>query len=144
MYLAGHKVVHTQIIIPTSATKVWSVLTDTSSYSKWHPVIAHVEGRLEPGQQVVSMWTDAEGEKHQIESNVVRYKDERLLNLYGGMPLVLTFDHRFELETVPEGTRVTQFEEYRGIGVLFWDTTRIKTAHAAANEALRAYVMELK
>lgn len=144
MYLAGHKVVHTEIVIPAPPAKVWSVLTDRASYSEWHPVIAHVEGRLEPGQRIVSAWTDAEGEQHRVESDVVRYKEERLLNLYGGPPLILTFDHRFELEPVSEGTRVTQHEEYRGIGVLFWETTRTAAAYAAANEALREYVMGLE
>lgn len=144
MYLAGHKVVHTEIVIPAPTAKVWSVLSDQSSYSKWHPVIAHVEGRLEPGERIVSAWTNAEGEQHKIEADVVRYKEERLLNLYGGTPLILTFDHRYELEPIPEGTRVTQHEEYRGIGVLWWEPTRTSAAHASANEGLRKYVMELK
>ena len=90
------------------------------------------------------MWKDADGEEHRVESDVVRYKNKQLLNLYGGTPLVLTVEQRYELETVPEGTRVTRSEEYRGVGVLFWDTTRERAAYVAANEALRAYVMKLK
>lgn len=142
-YLAGHAIVHTEQIIPATPEKVWQVLIDKRTYGEWHTVIEHVEGRLEPGQHIVSRRTSPDGEQHWIESNVVRFKEERLLNLYGGTPLVRTYDHRFELEPVPQGTRLTQLEEYRGIGVLFDDTEPLRKAYVASNKALSAYVQAL-
>ena len=42
---------------------------------------------------------------------------------------MLTFDHTWRLEAVDGGTRVTQFEEYKGIGVLFWDPAWVEEAY---------------
>ncbi len=33
---------------------------------------------------------------------------------------ILTFNHKWLLDPIDGGTRVTQHEEYRGIDVLFW------------------------
>ena len=56
----------------------------------------------------------------------------------------MTFDHTYLLEAVEGGTRVTQHEEYRGIGVLFWDASWVEPAYSKVNEALRDRVAQLK
>lgn len=65
------------------------------------------------------------------------------LNQVGGIPGVLTFDHTWRLEVVDGGTRVTQSEEYRGIGVLFWDPAWVEEAYEQANFNLRDRVESL-
>ena len=42
------------------------------------------------------------------------------------------------------GTRVVQHEEYRGLGVWFWDASWVEPAYSKANEALRDRVAQLK
>lgn len=56
---------------------------------------------------------------------------------------MLTFDHTWRLEVVDGGTRVTQSEEYRGIGVLFWDPAWVEEAYEQANFNLRDRVESL-
>ena len=55
----------------------------------------------------------------------------------------MTFDPTWSLEPVDGGTRVTQHEEYRGIGVWFWDYSWVESAYARANEALKKRVLQV-
>ena len=141
LYLAGHKSVEAEIVIPAPPSKVWAVITDPDTYADWHPVIRPIAGRLESGQTVTHAMTLEDGSVSEVEAAVVRVEDERLLNQYGGVPLVLTFDHRFELEAVEGGTRLRQHEEYRGIAVPFWDPASVGAGYAEANKRLRAFIM---
>ena len=51
---------------------------------------------------------------------------------------MLAFDHTWRLEPVPGGTRVIQHEEYRGIGVWFWDPAWYEVAYRDGLAALAA------
>ena len=62
------------------------------------------------------------------------------LNQFGGLRGVLTFDHTWRLEPVAGGTRVTQHEEYRGIGVWFWDPAWVEEAYRDALVALERHL----
>mgnify|MGYP005847925209 CR=1 FL=1 len=42
----GHWISHTEIIIDASPKQVWSVLTDTESYSKWNEIILKMDGKI--------------------------------------------------------------------------------------------------
>ena len=55
---------------------------------------------------------------------------------------VLTFDHTWRLEPVADGTRVTQHEEYRGIGVWFWDPAWVEEAYGDGLVALEERLRE--
>ena len=48
------------------------------------------------------------------------------------------------VQSVDGGTRVTQHEEYRGIGVWFWDESWVEPAYAGVNEALGKRVIHAK
>ena len=48
-----------------------------------------------------------------------------------------TADHTWQLDPVEGGTKVTQREEYQGIGVLFLDDVWISAAHRRALIQLR-------
>jgi hypothetical protein len=69
---------------------------------------------------------------------------EKKLNQAGGIPGFLTQDHTYLLEPVDGGTRLTQHEEFRGIYLLFWDTSWIEPAYQKSNENLRGKVAGLK
>ena len=68
--------------------------------------------------------------------------EKKKLNQFGGMRGILTFDHQWLLEPVEGGTKVIQHEEYRGIGVWFWDYSWVEPAYTKANDALKKRVME--
>ena len=49
---------------------------------------------------------------------------------------MLTFNHQYILQPEDGGTRIIQHEEYRGLGVWFWDESWVTPAYASINEAL--------
>ena len=142
--LAGCASVHTEIVIPAPPNEVWAVLTDTARYHEWNPVMVKADGTHREGETVTYQIREPNGEQYPIEASVERVVDKQKLNQCGGAPVILTFDHYWELEEVPGGTRVVQREEYRGVGVLFWDKSWIKLAYARSNKALKHRVLELR
>jgi hypothetical protein len=69
---------------------------------------------------------------------------EKKLKQAGGIPGFLTQDHTYLLEPVEGGTRLTQHEEFRGIVLIFWDTSWIEPAYQKSIENLRNMVAGLK
>jgi len=134
--------VHTSIVIPASPENIWSVLTDPAGYSEWNPVLVPFEGELRQGETVMYRMTDHNGKTSEVEATVIEMVERKTLNQFGGMRGILTFDHSWTLEEVEGGTRVTQHEEYRGIGVWFWDYSWVEVAYSRANEALQKRVLQ--
>jgi hypothetical protein len=144
MYLLGRKSVHTELVIPADSKEVWSVLMDVPAYDEWNPVLIPVEGTFAEGEQLKYHMTQPDGKHTEVQATVRELIEEKKLNQYGGIPGILTFDHTWLLEPVEGGTRVTQHEEYRGIGVLFWNPSWFESAYQRANEALRDRVVHLQ
>ena len=140
--LTGRKSVHTEIVIPAPPEAVWAVLSDPAHFSEWNPVIVDVQGAYREGEQVTNR-VIIDGSESTMASRVVRVEPNRLLNQRGGPSGILTFDHTWQLEPVENGTHVRQREEYRGIGVWFWDASVMEPLYGQANEALRARVLDL-
>ena len=143
MSFIGCATVHTETVIPAAPADVWSVLADASGYEEWNPVLVPLEGELREGETLKYRMTDAEGKQSEVKVEVVKMTREKELNQYGGVWGILTFDHTWSLEPVEGGTRITQHEEYRGIGVWFWDYSWVEPAYARANEALKKKVLEV-
>jgi hypothetical protein len=64
-----------------------------------------------------------------MDAVVKAMEPNRLLNQYGGMGFILTFDHKYTLEPVDSGTNVTIEEYYRGIMVPFWNPSPVEAAY---------------
>lgn len=141
--LFGCATVHTEIVIPAVPADVWAVLSDGSGYKDWNPVLVPLEGEFEQGNVLRYEMTDVEGKKSEVKAEVIEIVEQQKLNQYGGVWGVLTFDHTWMLEPLDGGTKVTQHEEYRGVGVIFWDYSWVEPAYAKANEALKQRVAEL-
>ena len=137
------KAVHTEITIPADPEIIWSVLSDTPGYKAWNPVLVPIEGDLREGEKIKYQMTQPDGKQSEITARVKKMVELRELNQCGGIPGILTFDHKYLLKPVDEGTQVTQHEEYRGIGVLFWDSGWVEPAYRKVNEALRDRVAHL-
>lgn len=137
MSLLAHKSVHSELVHPSRPEEIWTVLMDTDQYEKWNEVLIPIEGRLEKGEEVTYRMISAGGKESIVKARVAALEEARLLNQKGGFPGVLTFDHKYILEPVDDGTKVTIHEDYRGIGVLFWDPTWFGNAYEKANHALR-------
>lgn len=128
--------VHTEIVIPSPPSQVWAVLTDASGYKSWNPVFVEAHGVYREGALVTYLLRQPDGQEYRIEVDVANVSDGVELNQCGGPWGILTFDHRWILEPVDGGTKVTQREEYAGIGVWFWDRDWVEPAYARANVAL--------
>ncbi len=139
---AGCKSVDAQLTIPASPEKIWSVLMDGESYGEWNPVLVEVvEGEFRQGERIKYQMMTESGEAAEVEARVVKLEPDRELNQTGGYWGILTFDHHWILEPVEGGTRVTQHEDYEGIGVLFFDPSWFESAYDRGNHALRERVL---
>lgn len=144
LYFTGRKSVHHEIIIEASPEKVWSVLTDTDSYEQWNPVMKLLEGRVAEGNKVKYQFTQSADSSYDIDSAVKQVIPNKLLNQGGGSPLLLSFDHRYILEPQGRSTKLTIHEDYRGIGVNFWNPTPVEAAYGHLNEAIKKRVESLR
>lgn len=138
--LSGCATVHIETFIPAPPAEVWSELMNGPDYGEWHPVLRPIKGEFRQGETLIYEMTDAKGKKSEVKSRVNEVVDDQKLNQSGGLWGIMTFDHTWTLEAVEGGTRVTQHEEYGGIGVLFWDYSWVEPAYTRANEALKQRV----
>ncbi len=133
----GHKTVHAELVIPASPDRVWAVITDGASYGEWNPILVSAKGEFVEGGTILYEMKNPEGEVYEVDPIVRKVVPERELNQFGGTRGVLTFDHTWLIEPVEAGSKVTQHEEYRGIGVFFWDPAWVEDAYEAGLVALR-------
>ncbi len=141
LVLVGCKSVDAQLTIPAPPAQIWSVLMDGESYGEWNPVLVQVEGEFREGAKLRYQMMTESGEATEVEARVVELDPGRELNQAGGVWGILTFDHHWILEPVEGGTRVTQHEDYEGIGVLFFDPSWFEAAYGRGNRALRDRVL---
>lgn len=137
LILTGRKSVHHEISINASPERVWQVLTDMASYDEWNPTMKLVQGEVTEGNKVIYQFTQDAENASEIPANVKQIIPNALLNQTGGIPLVLTFNHKYILEPVDGGTKVTIHEDYRGIGVNFWNPGPVQNAYERLNIALK-------
>ncbi len=138
----GKKTFHVEIVIPAPPAAVWAVLADARGYADWNPVFTHVAGEFRQGATVKTTVKEPGKPEVAIESEIVRLVQEGELNQFGGIRGFITFDHRWLLEAVEGGTKVTQHEVDRGFWVWFWDSDWVEPAYRKANIALRNRVLE--
>ena len=136
--LFARKSVRAELIIQAEPLEIWVVLTDPTSYSEWNPILVSVEGKFEEGATLSVDMRNPDNSTTTLNPRVKKLVPGSTLNQFGGVPGVLTYDHTWSLEPVDGGTRVVQFEEYRGIGVLFWNPAWVEEAYNGANENLKA------
>ena len=143
LYLTGRKSVHHEITIHATPEKVWSVLTDTQTYESWNPVMKLIEGQIQEGNKVIYQFTQDANNVSQIPSTVKEIIPNQLLNQGGGIPLILTFDHKYILKPTPNGTQLIIHEDYRGIGVNFWNPKPVEEAYGRLNRAIKIHAESL-
>ena len=144
LILTGKKSVHHEIIINANPQKVWKVLTETEKYDEWNPVMKLLEGEIKEGNKVKYQFTQDSENISEIPSKVKEIVPNQLLNQGGGLPLVITFDHKYILEPIQNGTRLIIHEDYRGVWVNFWNPAPVEAAYVNLNKAIKQRVESLK
>ena len=140
LYMLGRKSVHHEIIIHASKEKIWSTLMDTDNYDQWNPVMKLLEGKLSEGNKVKYRFTQDRDQVSDISARVVRIIPNETLNQAGGIPVLLTFDHKYILEDADKGSKLTIHEDYRGIGINFWNPQPVEAAYVRLSQALKNQV----
>lgn len=136
--LFSQKSVKTELLVPFEPGSVWKVLMNTPEYRAWNPVLVPITGKIELGATIRYQWKQPDGHTVEVDSKVVELIENQLLHQRGGVWGVLTFDHRYQLFPVQEGTLVVQSEVYKGIGVLLWNAQQMEPEYQKVNEALLA------
>ena len=137
------KTFHVEIMIPAPPEDVWTVLMDTESYPDWNPTVVQVDGHYEVGAKMPTKIKDPTGKTLEMKNTVRTLTPNRELRQTGGTLGIITFDHRWLLEPVDRGTKVTQHEVDRGALLWFWNSDWIEPAYSKANEALAQRVANL-
>ena len=131
------KSVRAEIVIKASPQEVWSTITNPSTYGEWNPIFVNYEGEFFEGN-TLTLQMKMGDTPTPVQVAVKDLVANEWLHQGGGYPIVLTYDHNWYLESVPEGTKVTQYEYYTGLYVLFWDPTPAKLLYEEGNKNLKA------
>lgn len=140
MVFLPRKSVHAELVIAAEPARIWEVLVDPGSYPTWNPIFVSVEGEFHQGSTLAVVMRSPDGSATDVAPKIRKIVVNQELNQVGGLPGILTFDHTWLLEPVDGGTKITQHEEYRGIGVLFWDPSWVEDAYRTGNQALSDYL----
>ncbi len=131
------KSVRAEIVINASPEEVWSVITNPATYGEWNPIFVQYEGTFAEGNTLTLQMKMGENPTP-VQVSVKDFVPNEWMHQGGGYPVILTYDHNWYLEPAPEGTKVTQYEYYTGLYVLFWDPTPARLLYEAGNKNLKA------
>lgn len=137
LYFTGKKSAYSEIVIDADISEVWEVLTDMENYTNWNPVMSLKQGNFQEGEKVVYNFVQDAENTYDVPVKVLKIETEKLINQKGGYPFILTYNHKYILENLGEQTKVIIDEEYRGIGVNFWNPQKVENAYQRINEALK-------
>jgi hypothetical protein len=135
--LVGCKTVNTDIQIESKPATVWKILSNASGFQDWNPVHVKIEGEFHEGAKVKIHLKDPDGKITVFPAEVRRMVPERELNQGGGTPGIFTFNHTFRLEPAENGTRLIHREEFRGIGVPFFNLGWVDESYNRVNRAIK-------
>lgn len=141
LFLIGKKSVQAEVVINASPQKVWTVLTDFSEVKKWNDVLIPMQGTLEEGTTISYEFYQEKGGKATAMNAKVKQVDEHeLIHQQGGIPGVLTFNHRYIITPNGQETSVQILEKYRGVMVPFWNPNPVEKAYERLLKSLKQKV----
>ena len=92
-------------------------------------MFTEVNGEYVEGAKLINKVRDPKKTITEMTAMVRLVDKPTELNQVGGIPGVITFNHRWLLESVDGGTKVTQHEIDRGIGLWFWNSDWIEPSY---------------
>ena len=137
------KTFEAEITIAAAPEKIWEVLMDTGAYPDWNPTFVKVSGPYKVGTKMSLRVMKPDGAFVEMRPTLKALVPNRELHQGGGVPGVLTYNHRWTLQPVEGGTLVRQTDVDRGAFLWFWDSGWIEPAFRLANEALARRVVDL-
>lgn len=110
--------IRTEIEISASPTKVWNILTDIESWSKWSPIIKASSGAATVGSEVQIMMMGKDGQdgpKYKPRFIVLEQNKKFQWRAFMMFGFLFTNDKVFELEQTATGTRLIHKELFSGL-----------------------------
>jgi hypothetical protein len=101
-------VVHTEIEINASASRVWAILTDFERYYEWNPFITEAKGELRRGNRLTLTLEPPDQLPMKIEPKVLECTALGTI----AMECTDTSDHQIVLDPMASGVRVTHLQRY--------------------------------
>ena len=142
LWLIGKKSVTAEVTIHASGEKVWQSLTRFEQVREWNKVLIPIEGTMQEGKKIKYEFYQAAGKEATVmRAKVKAVTTEKLIHQTGGLPLVLTFNHKYILEQQPHATKVIIHEEYRGLMVPFWSPKPVALAYERLLNSLKDEVV---
>ena len=142
--MLGCATVSNEVVIDATPEQVWNVLIETEKYSEWNPVMTKVSGRHEIGKKLTFTIAGMGDKPIDMDAKVFKVEKPKYLEQKGGTWGIMTFHHQYILEKHDKGTKVTQKEDYSGLGLIFWDHKMMNKIYQSSNEALKKRVESLK
>lgn len=115
------RALQTEVIIYSSAARVWKELTDFRAYPQWNPFIREVTGVVGQGERL-KVQMHAGDRTMTFRPVILAIKPERELRWLGHLLIPGIFDgeHSFVIEPLGEGrVRLVQSETFNGLLVQF-------------------------
>jgi hypothetical protein len=132
-----------EIEIAAPPSTVWSVLSDTGSYSKWNPFMPRLDGELRKGAKLDVRIEPPGGRPMNFKPTVLAVEPERELRWIGRFLVPGLFDgeHSLRIERLDNNrSRFVQSERFSGLLVTAFKSTLDKTelGFEQMNGALKA------
>ena len=137
--------ISTDIEIDAPPEDVWAVLTGLDRYPNWNPFIVSAKGTVAVGEKLKNRMQPPGGKAMTFRPRVTVVEAASTFEWLGrlGVPGVFDGRHRFELESTPSGSRLTQSEDFRGVLVRFMRgslDSKTLAGFEAMNDALKTRV----
>ncbi|MEM6348258.1 MAG: SRPBCC domain-containing protein [Bacteroidota bacterium] len=112
----GHRTIYTEIIIDASPEQVWSVLTDTPSYSDWAVFMEQIEGKIKDQGEIIAYFKFNEDKDKLNEiPHIISVTPGREFAWSETFMMGMTDHHRFIVEATADGkTRFIQSDSVSG------------------------------
>ena len=111
--------IETSIDIEASPEEVWAVLLDWAAYPEWNPFVVSLRGEPMVGARLEARLQRPGHRPMTVKPRVRVLDPHRHFAWLGrlGLPRLFDGEHHFVLEAIDGGTRVVQYEEFRGVAV---------------------------
>ena len=116
------KEIKAEIKIQSSATKVWSVISDFKKYSEWNPIIRRITGEPKVGSKIDVHVTTVAGKNRLYHPQVIKMEAPKELRWYGKFfsSMIFSGERVLRIDEISENeVNFINKEIFSGFGVKF-------------------------
>lgn len=108
----------TEILINTTPTKVWSILTNFDNYPNWNPFIKSIKGEVKIGNKIVARIEPPGSKGMTFKPTILSLKTNKEWSWLGHLFIPGLFDGEHKFELIDNGNGTTTFihsEKFKGV-----------------------------